>query len=70
MLHRCPPGISLYHDPKKFFYIFHVLEPLISGFHDFFLIDFLSGFVGISSSFPEKRCIEDLLKISLYYLPI
>lgn len=30
MLHRCLPGISLYHDPKKFFYIFHVLEPLIS----------------------------------------
>ena len=32
MLHRCLPGISLYHDPKKFFYIFHVLEPLISDF--------------------------------------
>lgn len=52
MLHRCLPGISLYHDPKKFFYIFH----------DFFLIDFLSCFIGISSSLPEKRCIQDLFE--------
>ena len=66
MLHTCLPGISLYHDPKKFFHIFYVLEPLTSGSHDFFFIDLLSGFAGLSSSFLEKRCMEDLSKKFLY----
>ena len=31
-----------------------------TGFHRLYY--FLSGFVGIASSFPEKRCIEDLFE--------